>query len=118
MTKKPTRREAIRPKAPQSPYAPIPRAFEARLPSTSGEQSFYDTDAWRALRYRALSRSNGKCELCGSSKQDGVILHVDHIKPRSRFPELELSLDNLQVLCADCNLGKSNRDTRDWRARP
>lgn len=115
MTKKPTRREAIRFKGPPSPYAPIPRPFEAKLPSTSAEQSFYDTDAWRDVRYKALARNNGKCELCGSSKHDGAILHVDHIKPRSRFPELELSLDNLQVLCAHCNLGKSNRSARDWR---
>ncbi len=115
MSKTPTRRQAIRYKAPPSPYAPYPRAFEVRLNSASVEQSFYETDAWRDLRYRALARSNGKCELCGSSKRDGVILHVDHIKPRSRFPRLALSLDNLQVLCADCNLGKSNRCTRDWR---
>lgn len=118
MSKKPTRREAIRPNAPPSPCAPIPRAFEAKLPSTSAEESFYDSDAWRDLRYRALSRNDGKCELCGSSKYDGAILHVDHIKPRSSHPELELSLDNLQVLCADCNLGKSNRSTRDWRQQP
>lgn len=112
---KPTRREAIRYKAPPSPYAPLPRPNEVRLTPRREEQSFYDTDAWRDLRYRALSRSNGKCELCGRSKHDGAVLHVDHIKPRSRFPELELHLDNLQVLCADCNLGKSNRSTRDWR---
>jgi 5-methylcytosine-specific restriction endonuclease McrA len=42
-------------------------------------------------------------------------MHVDHIKPRSRFPHLELSLDNLQVLCAACNVGKGNRDEIDWR---
>lgn len=112
---KPTRRQAIRPKPPRSPYAPLPRAFEVRLQPTRVEQSFYDTDAWRDLRYRALARSNGKCDLCGASRRDGAVLHVDHIKPRSRFPELELALDNLQVLCADCNLGKSNRCTRDWR---
>jgi len=111
-----TRREAIRYKAPPSPYAPFHRAFEVKLPTLKVEQSFYETDAWRDLRYRALARSNGQCELCGSSKRSGAILHVDHIKPRSRFPELELSLGNLQVLCADCNLGKSNRCTRDWRA--
>src|SRR5262249_39926358 len=39
----------------------------------------------------------------------------DHIKPRSKFPELELELGNLQVLCADCNLGKRAWDQTDWR---
>jgi 5-methylcytosine-specific restriction endonuclease McrA len=28
---------------------------------------------------------------------------------------LELTLSNLQVLCEDCNLGKSNTDATDWR---
>lgn len=42
-------------------------------------------------------------------------IHVDHIKPRSKFPELSLVQSNLQILCADCNLGKSNKDQTDWR---
>ena len=46
----------------------------------------------------------------GAKAGGGVVLHVDHIKPRSKFPELELSLDNTQVLCADCNLGKGAWD--------
>ena len=67
-------------------------------------------------RYKALRHSDGRCQLCGRSKRaDGVILHVDHIKPRSRFPELALDVANLQVLCEDCNLGKGNSDTVDWR---
>jgi 5-methylcytosine-specific restriction endonuclease McrA len=28
-----------------------------------------------------------------------------------------LRLDNLQVLCEPCNLGKSNRDETDWRSK-
>ena len=40
---------------------------------------------------------------------------VDHIKPRSRYPALELTLTNLQVLCNDCNMGKSNDDETDFR---
>lgn len=72
---------------------------------------FYDSDAWRHARYEALKRSNKRCELCGNEGQ----LHVDHIKPRSKYPNLAFRLDNLQVLCRDCNLGKSNRDEIDWR---
>lgn len=52
---------------------------------------------------------------CGANPSDGVKMHVDHIKPRSKFPELALVLDNLQILCEDCNLGKSNKDETDWR---
>ena len=43
------------------------------------------------------------------------MLNVDHIKPRFLFPDLALRLDNLQVLCGDCNEGKGNWDMTDWR---
>jgi 5-methylcytosine-specific restriction endonuclease McrA len=42
-------------------------------------------------------------------------MHVDHIKPRSKYPALELAEDNLQVLCELCNIGKSNTNETDWR---
>jgi len=45
----------------------------------------------------------------------GIVIHVDHIKPRSRYPELSLEIENLQVLCEDCNMGKSNVFETDWR---
>ena len=73
--------------------------------------TFYESKAWQVLRYKALKQHGGKCQLCGNSGK----LHVDHIKPRHRFPELELRLDNLQVLCKDCNLGKGAWDDTDWR---
>lgn len=76
---------------------------------------FYDSDEWRRVRYEALRLHGGKCCLCGVTAHQGAELHVDHIKPRSLFPELELDVNNLQVLCRDCNLGKSNLDDTDWR---
>jgi len=42
-------------------------------------------------------------------------MHIDHIKPRSKYPELTFVFENLQVLCEDCNVGKSNLDETDWR---
>lgn len=76
--------------------------------------AFYESDEWRSLRYKALKLYGRVCCVCGAKPPD-VILHVDHIKPRSLFPELELQLENLQILCKDCNLGKSNKDSIDWR---
>jgi 5-methylcytosine-specific restriction endonuclease McrA len=83
-----------------------------RLRAPPSPPDFYNSDAWRTLRYRALKQHGGKCQCCGRKGR----LHVDHIKPRSRFPELELELTNLQVLCEDCNLGKGAWDQTDWRA--
>lgn len=76
---------------------------------------FYWSREWRDLRYRRIKASGGKCQACGRGKKDGSIIHIDHIKPRSKYPELELDFDNTQVLCDDCNLGKSNTDETDWR---
>lgn len=73
---------------------------------------FYGTDAWRKLRYWVIKTRGRKCEACGTTK--GAI-HVDHIKPRSRYPELSLVESNLQILCENCNMGKGSWDETDWR---
>ena len=46
------------------------------------------------------------CVQCGARKEDGATLHVDHIIPVSRGGTDEL--DNLQTLCKECNLNKSD----------
>lgn len=69
---------------------------------------------WLRLRYQAFKLYGNKCQCCGVGP-DKAVLHVDHIKPRSLFPELAKSLSNLQILCEACNLGKSNIDFTDWR---
>lgn len=51
---------------------------------------------------------------CGQKKG---FIHVDHIKPRSIFPSLELDISNLQILCEACNLGKGAWDQTDWRPK-
>ena len=79
-------------------------------------KDFYKCDEWRSLRIRVLEKYECKCMMCGRSpKNHGIVIHVDHIKPRSRHPELSLDFDNLQLLCEDCNLGKSNKYQTDWR---
>lgn len=47
-------------------------------------------------------------------REDGVI-QVDHIKPRSKYPELSLDIDNLQILCKACNKEKLNYHSTDYR---
>lgn len=39
------------------------------------------------------------------------------MKPRSKYPELALDPDNLQVLCKACNLGKLAWDETDFRPK-
>lgn len=52
-----------------------------------------------------------KCKATGR----GVVMQVDHIKPKSRFPHLAMTFNNLQVLCRTCNILKSNNECTDYR---
>jgi 5-methylcytosine-specific restriction endonuclease McrA len=49
---------------------------------------------------------------------DGALIVVDHIRPLRKHWHLRLDPANLQVLCSDCNMGKSNSDVTDWRTTP
>ena len=60
-----------------------------------------------SLRYDILKRDNFRCQICGSSAQDGVKLHVDHIIPVSKGGQTIAS--NLRTLCDRCNMGKSDK---------
>jgi len=66
-----------------------------------------------AMRWQVFQRDDWKCVSCGRSSHDDVILNMDHILPRSKGgPD---RIDNLQTLCWECNIGKSNRDDTDLR---
>jgi len=101
-------RYSIRPSSPSRSRmtgsdADLPRAGKAR-PVTL------------AMRFTVLRRDRYRCRACGRSPANDpkVELHVDHIRPVSRGGNPGRGLRNLQTLCRDCNLGKSNRTgTRD-----
>lgn len=59
------------------------------------------------MRYQVLVRDKATCQICGASKKDGVVLHVDHILPVAKGGKS--TLDNLRTLCDRCNLGKKDR---------
>ena len=62
-----------------------------------------------SLRYKVLKRDSFRCVKCGSSPAitHGGVLHVDHADAWANGGETVL--ENLQTLCENCNLGKSNR---------
>jgi len=59
------------------------------------------------VRYDILKRDGFRCQICGSTAQDGVKLHVDHIIPISKGGHT--TPDNLRTLCDRCNLGKGDK---------
>lgn len=60
------------------------------------------------LRFRVMQRDSFKCRKCGRSPatDPSIVLHVDHMKPYSK--DGPTIIENLETLCSDCNLGKSN----------
>lgn len=61
------------------------------------------------IRLKVLVRDNFRCVFCGKSPATdiGTKLHIDHIAPFSKGGKS--MLENLQTLCEECNLGKSDR---------
>jgi 5-methylcytosine-specific restriction endonuclease McrA len=59
-----------------------------------------------SLRFEILKRDNYRCQMCGVTAKDGAALEIDHITPVAKGGGN--NADNLQVLCRDCNAGKSD----------
>lgn len=51
-----------------------------------------------------------RCHLCGTD-ESGSALHIDHVVPLARGGAPR-EISNLQLLCSDCNLGKSDLESR------
>jgi hypothetical protein len=55
-----------------------------------------------------MKKSDSRCVNCGSDQD----LQIDHIVPHSRGGTN--GLDNLQMLCRDCNLSKGAKTMEEW----
>ena len=71
-------------------------------------KGLYEETKKHSLRFKILARDKFTCQYCGKSPQEGIILHVDHIKPRSKGGKD--TKENLLTSCENCNLGKSTKD--------
>lgn len=90
-------------------------------PNPNSKKSFYASWEWRKLRMQTLVRHGHRCQSCGATTQDITIygapvrLVVDHIQPLGKHWELRLDPENVQVLCDECNMGKGDWMTQDFR---
>lgn len=84
-----------------------------RLLSSTGDK-FYLSRQWLILKRRVLHHYGLRCMRCEAVNTE---LHVDHIRPKSKAPHLSLTFSNLQVLCRDCNIRKSNLHAIDYREK-
>jgi 5-methylcytosine-specific restriction endonuclease McrA len=78
---------------------------------------FLESDEWLKLRFLAIQKYGRRCMCCGAKPEDGAVIQVDHIKPRSIYPELAANINNLQVLCRECNIGKKHHYDNDFRKK-
>ena len=95
-----------------APRLPAPVSAKPNPQSSRDRDSFYMSPVWRKLRYFAIKLYGRTCMCCGAKNMP---IHVDHIVPRSIDPGLSLDMNNLQILCEDCNMGKGNTDSIDYR---
>ncbi|MFC0853114.1 HNH endonuclease [Halalkalibacter oceani] len=64
---------------------------------------FYKSTAWLKFRELALLRDNHLCQPCLRQKRITPANTVHHIKPIEDFPELALTLDNVESICPPCH---------------
>lgn len=66
--------------------------------------AFLKSPEWKAARERVFAERGRVCYIC-----EAEATQVDHVKPRSKYPELALSHDNLRPICWPCNKRKAAR---------
>lgn len=76
-----------------------------------GEEDDDKTELVRTIsgktRLDVFERDDYRCQMCGRTVEDGIKLYIDHIVPFSKGGSNDM--DNLQVLCHECNLAKHDR---------
>lgn len=60
---------------------------------------------------RVLERDDFTCQIC---KIRGGVLHANHIKKFSDYPELRFEDSNGITLCKSCHFGKVNQHEDEW----
>lgn len=72
---------------------------------TPATKRFYSSVAWKKLRIEVFERDNYTCKDCSIQ---GGYLEANHIKPRSKYPDLKLEASNVETLCKKCH------DKKKW----
>lgn len=74
-------------------------------------RQFYSSPEWNLIRKQVIKEKGRICSECGVYMKNSNDVTVDHIRPRSKYPDLALDKQNLRVLCRSCNSSKGDRDS-------
>jgi hypothetical protein len=81
----------------------------------------YFNGGWNFNALQAFIRDGGRCVYCGRALLDtyGVAktATVDHLLPRSAYPERGWNVDNLVPACAECNHVKLHYDPSEGKGK-
>ena len=72
---------------------------------------------WHEWKQAIADHCAGRCVYCAipESRFGGIRnFHIEHFRPKAKFPRLENNIRNLYLACAICNVLKSD----DWPAEP
>lgn len=64
----------------------------------------HNSQEYKAWRLAVWSRDHFSCQKCGVKQSRTNPLHAHHIKPKSKYPELVLDIDNGLTVCKKCHL--------------
>lgn len=67
----------------------------------------------RRLRDYLLQLSDFQCCYCRQRKLErhGMTWDIEHVAPKSLYPQFLFNLKNLAILCKECNIAKGDKDT-------
>lgn len=77
---------------------------EAAAESSKNHEKWRHPDIKAALR----TETDSKCAYCEARIEDVSFSHVEHLLPKSKFPELSHSWSNLTMACEVCNVAKGD----------
>ena len=66
----------------------------------------------RWFRKQVFERDDYTCQTPKCGFRDKDIMVLDHIKPKSIYPELKYEMNNLQTLCPNCHARKTNKEKK------
>ncbi len=95
----------------------VPSCWLPRCVEEWDNDSFYTTQRWKELREKVLRRDKYLCVECSRYGKKTPATVVHHIWERSRFPELEYDINNLECLCNSCHNKKHPEKGRKRKGR-